>query len=338
MDEECKRRLTKNQIYNKELKWEVLINHNFIKRGSDNSVGINIGNTKSQNALENAANAICEKFKLSNGNLFKKKLEQSTSGDGKELEKINALHSSSLLALLFFYRIDKLKIDDVIYHESFFEVKNMVFENEKGWPTDKPSNMDVVLLGEKENSNEPVILFLECKFSEYLTNSVEHGISGKYFKEGSLSKKLYDIVQSKGFGHYATVDNGKSYCFYTDKAYSHGTKQVISHLVGIKNFVEKRSCYYQTYHKDDRAKVFAYADEPKIKFRELLFEFKDCNKQSRFKDYRELSEKIADAFRESGLLNFVEYQNPLTYKELIEIENNKEQVDTLVRKFYKFDE
>lgn len=88
------------------------------------------------------------------------KYQQAVSGSGQEKDKITTLHSSSLLALLCFSNVSKyncLKINGIEYDQVWFEVKNKVF--------DKPSNIDVVL----GNSKTQDLLFLESKFTEYLS-------------------------------------------------------------------------------------------------------------------------------------------------------------------------
>ena len=98
--------------------------------------------------------------------VFIKKFEMSCSGTGGELKKITTLHSSSLCALLFFFNVDTMPLkmrglENCEFTQSFFEFKNKVIRY--------PSNIDVVLLGKNKITNKKVILFLESKFSEYIT-------------------------------------------------------------------------------------------------------------------------------------------------------------------------
>ena len=109
------------------------------------------------NLEDKAETFLCYKFiDKENQNHFKKQFKQAISGDGNELLKMDAVKSSSLCALLFFYNVGKDKehqliINGITYTKSFFEYKNKVYQ--------KPSNMDVVL-----TNDDGDVLFIECKF------------------------------------------------------------------------------------------------------------------------------------------------------------------------------
>ena len=93
----------------------------------------------------------------------RKLFDAATSGDGNEKRRILTLHSSALLAFLCFNDVANhpISIDGTVYDEVMFEVKNDVIDASLG----KPSNIDVLLMGE----NRKKLLFLESKFTEYLT-------------------------------------------------------------------------------------------------------------------------------------------------------------------------
>ena len=125
-------------------------------------------------------------FSIEDKDLFDKKFRMACSGNGGEGMKISTLHSSALCALLFFYNVcnnNPLVIKELPEYEfvdSVFEFKNKVI----GYP----SNIDIVLLGyKKSNSDEKIILFLESKFSEYITGTTNKGskyeIGKSYFKK-----------------------------------------------------------------------------------------------------------------------------------------------------------
>ena len=118
---------------------------------------------------------------------FKSKLIAACSGDGGEGAKITTLHSSSLCAFLFFYKVsdtNPLNIDingnNVAFFKVLFEYQNTVIEGRK------PSNVDIVLIG-KDNKNKDIILFLESKFSEYLAGG-QVNIALEYVKK---HKEIY---------------------------------------------------------------------------------------------------------------------------------------------------
>ena len=211
------------------------INDNFYYRSKDKkSIGFKM----------NVSDTVAERFKdifgleQYNFDIFKKKLAQSISGDGQELSKINALHSSSLCALLMFYNINEetkttFTVDGHKYTSSFFEVKNDVISS--------PSNMDVVLTNEKTKE----ILFIECKFSEYLSKNKKYKLPEGY-------KKYY---KDKYFGD---ID------FEKDIVFPDGLKQLVAHYIGIDRFRSKK-------YSDDELDAF-YPNEDDLKLRKHIYD------------------------------------------------------------------
>ncbi len=163
--------------------------------------------------------------------------KQATSGLGQEAEKISTLHSSSLLALLYFSNVTKespLYIDGIGYTKVWFEVKNKVF--------DKPSNIDVVLGNEDED-----LLFIESKFTEYLFPD-NSSFAKKYLNfyanilpriEGYPLRMLYPRKYDgkDGMGLEASSD-AKLY----SHLYMNGIKQCFSHLIGLCQGPDDDSC------------------------------------------------------------------------------------------------
>ena len=133
----------------------------------------------------------CELAKIFNCDINKTYFKQAVSGSGNELLKIDSMKSSSLLAFLFFQNVNKelkIKIKDEYYSIVKFEFKNKVFNG--------PSNIDVVL------ENEKSILFVECKFTEYLTPStvdIRKPYQGnKLFKQliNSDGKEIVSLIEN----------------------------------------------------------------------------------------------------------------------------------------------
>lgn len=152
---------------------------------------------------------------------------QAVSGDGLEYRRITTLHSSSLAALLLFHSVSEerpIKIGGYTFNEVRFEQKTTVEGSHK-------SNMDVVLL------NKDIVMFLECKFSEYLC-------SGKY---SHISQVYYDTYQDlhlfDGLGDMIAQnmpDNDQSEIELIQRKnyqYCAGIKQMVSHYMGIRNFI-----------------------------------------------------------------------------------------------------
>ena len=182
---------------------------------------------------ETIASGLARVFGISNPNsdLF----HMAIDGDGRERRRICTLHSSSLLAFLFFSGISKeniLKINGIEYDKCFFEIQNKVFPDAKS--TDKPSNVDVVLYSTKSNS----LLFIESKFTEYLSH-------GKTF----ASDKYYDTIKSiinicnlnlhieqgAKVKSFTDTRTGSKICLKGAKnnEYLEGFKQAVSHIIGI---------------------------------------------------------------------------------------------------------
>ena len=165
-----------------------------------------------------------------NKDTFAKKFQMACSGTGDELKKITTLHSSSLCALLFFFNVDNKKLvipslSEYEFTESYFEFQNKVIRS--------PSNIDVVLLGKNIKTGKKVILFLESKFSEYITGTGKIEVSESYFKSDCYSAPIYNCIEKD-----KSFDFKKENGFNNSKKYNEGIKQMISHYYGIRYFME----------------------------------------------------------------------------------------------------
>lgn len=256
---------------------------------------------------------------------FSEKYRQAITGSGGAEKDFDALKSSALCALLCFYKINNLVIDGVTFHQPFFEVKNLVLGS--------PSNMDVVLIGKKEPNNR-VILFLECKFSEYLDNSVQ-SVSQKYFT--GKGKEYYEAIRNAGLGKYCTVD-GKRYHFFTERAYSQGTKQVVSHLIGLESFLNRNDGYcdrfYSPVTNDGRRELYINTYD-RVIFRELLFRFNKPSFDKKMETYIELSNDVRNAISRI-IPRGLEFADPITYQDVFGSPENAKEINPLVAHFYNF--
>lgn len=269
-------------------------------------------------------NFIKEAFCLKEEEKFDKKYEEASTGSGKPYKDYDALKSSALCALLSFYRISDLKIGEVFYDKAYFEVQNIVI------PNYTPSNMDVVLVSEDNKT----ILFLECKFSEYISNGKQE-VSNAYLDSCDLSRKLYELVIQNKLGTKTTIE-GKEKFFFKTKSYSEGTKQVISHLVGITSFINSTSGYeksFKFYGDDDERKQLYKMEFNKVIFREVLFELKGY--ESKLNAYLEFSEKVRKLFIKSGLINDIEFAPATTYQEIFKSQKLGN-IDDIVASFYNY--
>lgn len=172
---------------------------------------------------------------------FKKKFEMAISGDGQEVKRISTLHSSSLAALLLLYLVKdntlKCKLDgkDYTFTDCFFEVKTNVIDSHY-------SNMDVVLVG-KNLEDRDVLFFLESKFSEYLNTGMCNDISLNAYKDKyeELGLMRENAIQGLLFEEGMGKDNVKCLQIKSSSGepqYCSGIKQMISHYIGLTNFVE----------------------------------------------------------------------------------------------------
>lgn len=262
---------------------------------------------------ENACAFLCEKFiNKENHHYFREQFMQAISGDGNELLKMDAVKSSSLCSLLFFYNLSsdenhKLTINDITYTKSYFEYKNKVYRN--------PSNMDVVLTNDSGD-----ILFIECKFTEYF-NADKAEISSSYFNKNE-SKKVMEKLLEKNILK-ALGNNKYSASFNGNPIYATGLKQIVAHYVGVNNFRSKK--FYKGNYEDDRDKLPGIIN-PKVRFMEVLFDFGEG-----LKDYKEASDYLIEKIIDIPDV----YKKPMTYQEIL-MGNPKYILDNKVKVFYKY--
>jgi hypothetical protein len=281
---------------------------------------------------ENLANY----FSIDNKPLFYKKVRMVCSGNGGEGLKITTLHSSSLCALLFFYNVcedNSLTIEKIPGYEfvdSVFEFKNKVI----GYP----SNIDVVLLGHKKSQkDEKIILFLESKFSEYITGITtkdsKYEVGKSYFTD-DYSKPFYkeEFLKSLQLERYEEKSKTKTYLRPTEEAkYIEGIKQMISHYVGIRKFI--KGDYFYNDDEEVLKLVKGYSDG-KIILGEILFDnFEktlDHFQKNYEKDYSKLAKKINEETKKTEeCKNFSVLEKVINYSEIKGFIKNP-----TIRKFY----
>ncbi len=208
--------------------------------------------------------------------------EAATSGDGNEKSRILTLHSSSLLAFLCFNDVANhpITIDDIVYDEVMFEVKNDVIDASLG----KPSNIDVLLMGD----NRKKLLFLESKFTEHLSGgyvTLSNKYRDLYIKLQKLNLpfniKFINVFQESDNSHKET-DIKQEIRLYTGERtseYLGGIKQAFSHLLGIATGPAKE----QTKGNEDyTGSLLENAEE--IKFASIVF---NCD-NDKFEKYNDL--------------------------------------------------
>lgn len=229
--------------------------------------------------------------KVFNINIPEEKYREAISGSGNKGNRITVLHSSSLAALLFFHSVSdinpiKIVLDDEEYTftEVHFERKTVVSGSHK-------SNMDVVMYG-NSGKGEKTVLFLECKFSEYLNSGKCSGISTDVykqtyeqlglFKDGTIAKMKANSTDDKNYFELNSCGNKYQYC--------KGIKQMISHYIGISNFIRSG---YKSEDEDDFSLPFT---PDRVLLAEVLFGFPNTiDSKNRLQEYKTAYKELAVA-------------------------------------------
>lgn len=306
-------------------------------------------------------NLLAKIFGIADRDLFKKKFDMAVSGDGNELDKITTLHSSSLCALLHFYNINNdnplilsnLETDKkkrtVKFTDSFFEYKSPVIEK------NYPSNIDVVLIGKDEETNEAIVFFLESKFTEYYMYTVKklagkESISNQYRDKKYFSAPLYEDGVLLTMDLKRTDDNGKNFRLLSNSSpfYIGGIKQMISHYVGLRNVLERIKSKGESPYKDElqvqesvdnKLKKGAIAILGEIVFDRYIGDLEiirgvKCGATYSQK-YKALANEIGKLTKDVDELNFEILQEELGYSLFL---TNQHKIEDAVQQFYKVKE
>ena len=251
-------------------------------------------------------------------NLFKKKYAMVMNGDGHERKRILQSNSSALLGLLMFYNVERnnLKINingtDITFDESYFEWKNPVYN--------RPSNMDIVLYSNESN----VLLFVESKFLEYIrdVSIMSNKISSEYLNR-EYSKDIYNsIFDNNVYLKNIDTENNKDFTMSSlDNKYHYidGIKQVISHTIGIINFIKsfKDKNLHNDYQNINKEINFnKFDDSTLVYFTEILYLNNEIKDNLSYVDFEKEYCKIM-----SIINNLIEKENFKSKFELLPIIN-----------------
>lgn len=268
---------------------------------------------------------------------FDTKFREAISGNGQEIKRISILHSSSLAALLLLYSVSKnhplkcqLEGENYKFDNCYFEVKTEVINS--------PSNMDVVLVG-KNSEGKDVIFFLESKFSEYLNTGMCNDISIAYKdKYEELGLMANNAIEGLLFGEGIGKDNVKCLQIKSSNGtpqYCSGIKQMISHYIGVTNFIDKGAEALDPKQKSHLNEIVKLRNNgAEIILGEVLFAFDDKvdkgkTKFSRYSSiYRDLA-KVLELKKKSSRLHIL--PEVLTYQELLKDFT----IDSKVKDFYQ---
>ena len=277
----------------------------------------------SKDIVDMVGKQIAENFNLACDDFFKSKFTQACSGSGDEIKKIATLHSSSLCAFLFFYNVSEgkpLKLGNYKFTESFFEFKNKVI----GYP----SNVDVVLVGTEKMTGRKVLLFLESKFSEYITGITKGGNKfeiGKSYFTKEPSKSIYEHFSELGINRIE-----QSNCLTCpEDCYIEGLKQMVSHYFGLCNFVDGDQ--YEKNNKNLLDQIKKHKGGAKIILGEIIFDnFGDNIKKDYLVPYEKKFKKLAPIMNDIDTRNIEILETPFHYSDLKNISN----INDSIRKFY----
>ena len=294
-------------------------------------------------------NGLKRTFKITN-NDFDYLFDQACSGSGKEENRITVLRSSSLCALLFFHNVSKkpinIPIDDnktVRFNEVFFEVQNTVISYRN------PSNIDIVLVSKEDK----IILYLESKFAEYyLSNGSIEVSTGYLCKEDckvghQLYKQISNDIVFKRIGLKINYDSGKDGVFkieseknIADKnnkkkyvSYCGGIKQMISHYIGLANFVDETLCKDDKYNRNEKLYSYYHDENYKVYLGEILFDFENSNITPFMEDYKEKYHELAKYLNKIQPEKITCLKDVLLYSQK-EIKNYIKDNNSLIFDFY----
>jgi hypothetical protein len=251
-------------------------------------------------------------FGITNGT-FDSKFEEAISG--LEKKRIMTLHSSSLAALLLFHSVSEknpvyipINGNPVAFTSVEFEVKNRV---DKGDPK-HPSRIDVMLLG------NDCRLYLESKFSEYLSSGTNEISATYYYK--AIHERLKKYLQQCGL----TIEVKDENIYIKGRGkYCEGPKQMISHYLGIRTEMATSS----------------NITESMVILGEVLFDFGEMTKK-KFEGYKEIYTSLKKGLAESAKEDNINLtiNDLITYQQIFALEENRSFVNNLpenIRQFYR---
>jgi len=267
--------------------------------------------------------------------LFDDCYDEVVNGEGHEDSKINSLRSSSLLGLLVFYSVrlgQRLVFETVINRKPIsFSLNRVVFEktNQVFHPKTGLSSIDVALYGTA--NGEDCVLFLESKFTEYLTRRDMR----KAYKRGGVSYPIswkYVSYYERLMRDFPGID-----VMYTEKKgiemighdlhYCEGIKQMISHYIGASHSdelnIEGRKVYLGTI-------LYDFSNYSSVDDGKIIEDYKSS--------YHEIAKRLNE-FSNMGLAdsiyskNLIVIEDAFTYQSFLDLTKGFV-IDQSVKEFY----
>lgn len=273
---------------------------------------------------------------------FDRAFAEVTNGKGSERNRITTLHSSSLLGLLTFFNVSENKpvwICGIKYNKAFFEVESKVL--------DSNASIDVMLVSEDEKA----LLFLELKFTEFLSPRSHLWLSDKYF---DLYRSLSDELSKSGIAvgeveqriHRSRKDGTK---YTTDefmisdvdrcKRYFGGIKQMISHLYGLTRCpASGTKNVYESYVAGKQPHIILAT----MLYEPFIYELRDLFDSYRtlycsvFSKENDIPSKIKSFINADRKYNVEILDTPLTYQKDVKNENGELPYLDRVKSIYRF--
>lgn len=195
-------------------------------------------NKPSKNSLMFAGEpeaAIRNAFKITDPG-FTDMFNEACSGEAMEERRIATLHSSSLLSLLFFHPVNgdnPIRVESGTGITGSFVAKR--FEHKNPITPGHCSNIDVRL----DDKDGNITLFLESKYSEYLTNGKYSEISREVYLE--YYRELLPTLERIGLTIREKDDEFFELCAPSGRTrhYAGGIKQMISHWIGAIGYARQ---------------------------------------------------------------------------------------------------
>jgi len=276
--------------------------------------------------IKPTSEALAKLFKITPTEDFEARFEEAVSGDGQEAQRITRLGSSSLLAFLCFNRVSKdhpLTIswgENICcrFNEVHFECQNRIKTDENS----RCSNIDVLLIGNYEDTEKPVALFLESKFSEYF------GRSSSYKNISSIYKEDYDDFFSGSWnslerqpGKDESGNDTIELRTKGDTQYCAGIKQMISHYRGLKTLAGN----HNSHSKSNQSNVFHFDGQTDVFLGSIVFDFSTniSDKKDALGAYRKLYEDYVNHCPENQSFRIV--PELLTYQKVFACQKSEKQ-------------
>lgn len=251
-------------------------------------------------------------FGITNGT-FDSKFEEAISGFEKK--RIMTLHSSSLVALLLFHSVSEKNPIYIPINGNPVAFTSVKFEERNRVDKDDPKNeshIDVMLLG------NDCRLYLESKFSEYLSSGESEISATDYYK--AIYERLEKCLQQCGL----TIEVKDENIYIKGRGkYRGGAKQMISHYLGI------------------RTKMATSSDikESTVILGAVLFGF-DGKMKKKLEGYKEIYTSLKEGLAESAKEDNINLtiNDLITYQQIFALEENCSFVNNLpenIRQFYR---